>query len=1027
MQQALRDLLFSGIVTNVASDIAYRVRTDDGVSRWYEVTVFTLPELMRSDVLVRSPEYSERPEKFVADTRRVTTLPESSVEWYLHLNKPVASAKFFPVASSRDDSNSEIGLDAEDILEATPLSPDQLDTLASASDESSDRAHSSTYVIRLLAQESQVWELQLIDLDGRMSRSTVQFSMRVLPNLPPELVLDQRSDRSVSPLEEIVLSAKATDDVGVQRMGVSYAVGGQEPVEIELLKHQEREAAVEHLIALEQLSAEPGELVSHYFWAEDFDSLGNLRRTASDMYFSEVRPFEQIFRQSDQTQSPSQSEQQQSSGMPQAEQLAEQQKQIIIATWNVIRDYQANGKYVNADREAVEILSESQRAVRESAQEDFAEIEDQKLKVIAEQTLESMSAAVTSLDESLQTVLERREDVAELQAALRSEQASYQGLLKLRPDESNIFQSNSQSPSQSSASGRNLQRQIDQLQLDQNQNRYEQESQAAGDANDPEREARQVLNRLKELARRQEDINEQIREAMAALEAAETEDERKEIEEQLQRLRDAQEDLLRDADELIERMDENPSQSQEAQSQMQQARDNAQQSLENLNQSNPSNALASGSRAEEQLNSLSDELQKQSSDAFQESIQELVDQARQLEEQQASLIEQFRKNLDPTPAESNATPESPEESPDTPGLRGGPSVDKLQEQLQNQRERVEQLKQELQQATLDAEESQPLLADELYRSFRELEKERVSEQLGQAEMFLDRSLTEPAADRVAAIGETFETLRERIEDAARDIIDDETQQLRRALRELEEAEAQIESELVRNAPNDAEGSTQTDETDPRPTGADDGEAQQSSDNARTNENPERQGDSRPTGANSTESDSSQRSSDPSGLRPGNARQTDTDASTQNRMNGSSLDRFAPQPTRNEGGNLSNGTDRDSAPLTGEDFLEFSDRLRDVEELLTDSELRDRAREIREIAQDMRQDFKRTRQAPQWDLVRRLIANPLAELRKAASSDLIRKTADQNSLVPIDRDNVPRAYQDANDRYFETLGAETQSP
>ena len=50
-------------------------------------------------------------------------------------------------------------------------------------------------------------------------------------------------------------------------------------------------------IALEDLGAQPDELLTYHFWAEDRDGSGKLRRTSSDMYFAEVRPFEERFRE----------------------------------------------------------------------------------------------------------------------------------------------------------------------------------------------------------------------------------------------------------------------------------------------------------------------------------------------------------------------------------------------------------------------------------------------------------------------------------------------------------------------------------------------------------------------------------------------------------------------------------------------------------------------------------------------------------------------------------------------------------
>ena len=71
-----------------------------------------------------------------------------------------------------------------------------------------------------------------------------------------------------------------------------------------------------------------------------------------------------------------------------------------------------------------------------------------------------------------------------------------------------------------------------------------------------------MLNRLKELARRQEALAEKIKELQNQLAKAKTEEEKQELENQLKRLQAEQEQLLSDLDDLKERM-EKPENAQE--------------------------------------------------------------------------------------------------------------------------------------------------------------------------------------------------------------------------------------------------------------------------------------------------------------------------------------------------------------------------------------------------------------------------------------------------------------------------------
>ncbi len=116
-----------------------------------------------------------------------------------------------------------------------------------------------------------------------------------------------------------------------------------------------------------------------------------------------------------------------------------------------------------------------------------------------------------------------------------------------------------------------------------------------------------------------------------------------------------------------------------------------------------------------------------------------------------------------------------------------------------------------------------------------------------------------------------------------------------------------------------------------------------------------------------------------------------------------------------------------APIVGEEYQEWNDSIREVEELVRDPELKAEAARIREAAREMRIEYKRHSKTPQWPLVERLITQPMDQLRSRIAQELLRKTAEKNQIVPLDRDPVPRQFQRALDSYFERLGSESSKP
>lgn len=108
------------------------------------------------------------------------------------------------------------------------------------------------------------------------------------------------------------------------------------------------------------------------------------------------------------------------------------------------------------------------------------------------------------------------------------------------------------------------------------------------------------------------------------------------------------------------------------------------------------------------------------------------------------------------------------------------------------------------------------------------------------------------------------------------------------------------------------------------------------------------------------------------------------------------------------------------PLTGNQFVDWSDRLRDVEEMIDTPELRTEVARIRERARAARLDYKRRGQKPDWAVVRLQIATPLAEVRSRIGEELARRESNE-AVVPIDRDPVPAKFSELVRRYYEQLG------
>lgn len=1036
MSRSLEDPVFGSRVSSVREPFDYHVELPGWKSPVFHVTVFEYPKLERADARLAYPSYTGMEEKLVQDVRTISVVEGTQVTLLCHLNKPVA------IATLNEKNAEPIAL--------SPVPGEQ-----------------SVYQAIIPADKSRRLKLELTDEAGRKNVQQWELSLTVVPNQPPVLkpVFPAR-DLEVSALEELDLKATAWDDFGVKRMGLSFDIAGQEQVEIVLGENAAARVRhnLAHVVRLEDLKAEPDQLLSYYFWAEDVGPDGNIRRTESDMYFAEVRHFEEIFRQG---QPPpggesQQSQQQQSQNEQNAQQLAQLQKEIINATWKLIRR-ELGDKLTKDFSKDTEEVGKSQAEALEQAGALAERVRDAQSQEHIATVVEAMHRAIDQLKSA-----HDKPASAPLKPALAAEQAAYQALLKLRAREHEVVrqQRRQQASSRSSARSQQQRQQMQQLDLTEEENRYEQQRLAQSQQETPEqREDRQMLNRLKELARRQHDLNERLKDLQSALQEAKTEEQKEEIRRQLQRLQEEQRQVLHDTDELRERMEspENAERNSEQRQQLDETREQVRRASESLEQEMVTQAAASGTRAEQQFEDLRNEFRRRDSNRFNEDLRQMREAARELDKRQQEITE--RQQQQPGTSKSKSEAKS---------LRDDGQREQTIQQLAEQRQRLSTLLDRMKQTVQDAEETEPLLSEKLYDSARTAQDQNIDRALDAAGRSLRQGLSDDARRLEEMAGRGITQLREGVERAAETVLGDETEALRRAREELRELSRQLNEEIAQNAPPGRRGEAQQQEAQQQEGQTQQGQSKQQGQQGQTkpgDSQPGQQGQSkqgeskqeeRGEGGQPKQGQPGQRGEgkqagqqpgegQPQGQQPGQqqpgqqqgqqpgqrgegqpqqgqGQQQPGQGQQQPGQQQPGQQRGGPRSLTEQGGREGGGAltregarERTAAPLSGNDFLNWSDRLRDVEEMVDDPELRAEAARIRDRARSIRAEAKRHSATPNWDLVQQQVAGPLVELADRVAEELIRRSSKQ-AIVPLDRDPVPPKYSEKTRRYYEQLGS-----
>jgi hypothetical protein len=1167
--KSLADPIFGGSVTEVSSNFTYHVEHGGQRTRDFAVTVFEYPRLDRADLEVKFPAYTGLPSKRIENTKRLSAVEGSTVDLALQLNKPVRSAALVP----KDKTGSLISLSADTnraiaLLNGLPL----------------EKSHS--------------YDLRLIDAEGRTNKVPALFVFDVLTNRAPEFRLaSPKGDIRPSPLEEITFEGTVWDDFGLKAYGLGYAIPGQETKFIELGKDvpAKEKMTFQYTLRLEDLKLEPDQLISWFVWADDAAPDGQTRRTAGDLFFGEVRPFDEIFREGLGMDGGQGGQQGQQGGQSPAAKLTELQKQIISATWRLRRENNAPSKQTstppkpqpvepaparesrNASPAALTEMAEfrngwqssqapvqkvfgqtsdsqsqSERptarsrrdsssagstagasgshsysddatVVRDSQAQALDQVEEMSGRTQDPRALALWTAAKKEMQKALENLEKAKGSPATLPDALAAEQAAYQALLRLQQHEYQVMRNQrNQQGGGGSSRERQMQRQLDQLDLKQADNRYETQRQAQRQQTTERREQLQVQNRLQELARRQQDLNDRLKELQTALQEAKTEQEREEIRRRLKRLQEEEQQMLNDVDELRQRMDrpENQSRMAEERKQLEDTRKDVQQAADAANQGQASQALASGTRAQRKLQQLRDQMRKENSSQFADDLRQMRNEARELTRQQEDILKKLE-------ADSAARDRS---------LSDSTNRQEALNELTQQKQRMTNLVDRATQISQEAEDAEPVVSRQLYDSVRkfaqdsskavqETQDELLSRGLMTRNVYdtlqnkaetdgpklleatselVKQDLVKPASQAGERTRSSLGTLKKGVERAAESVLGDDTEALRLAQQEIDQLTDQLQREMNQGrgvgnqtnqtggvaqqgnsssgtnnvagasgsrtnlaansqgnnsqsaanrsgrnrgnseSPEQAQNSSQSNRGEHQ-----DGEQQNSS---QANNQPSDQQQSQGSQPGGSQNRNGQRNSEQAANQQGQQGSTGQQPSNEHTSNNASESENAGSQAANSGqraggqrqGGARNNNDNGGAggwdlnrsldrmfdnnyggnyaggPLTGENFMDWSDRLRDVEEIVDDPAWRNQVARARERARLLRQEFKRDLKKPDWAVVQLQIMNPLIEVRNRIADELARRE-NSDSLVPIDRDPVPNRYSDLVRRYYEELG------
>ena len=658
---------------------------------------------------------------------------------------------------------------------------------------------------------------------GEIVRLTQDFFISVVPDEKPVVkFLRPGRDSKATSIEEVVTEFQARDDFGLRSFDLYYSVNGGEVRKEPLLDLRGRaESKAPYTFYLEEMGSDygedeaagderlspvadlqPGDLVSYYAVARDAKTA-----VQTDMYFIEVRPFDLQFFQ------------RQASGrgmMGGGEQteISRRQKETLTATWNLIQESDNPDEQSRAEiRENTLLLSEIQLKLRDQAQTLARRVKARQLAA----TDKDFEAFVENIEKAAEYMgpagLLLKEQ--ELKESISPQQKAFRHLRRAET----IFRRIEISFGRGGAGGQGGRDLADmfELEMDLEKNQYET---GGGSAQQLEREIDEALEKLRELAKRQEKLAERQRASQAATFSQ----------------RWQQEMLRREAEELRRRLEElqqrqqaaqrNSGQQSQSQSQQQSGQQSGQQqssrqgsggagsprlesAIRNLQQAAQdmrASQSASGQQnsplgrqqsqayarraldeLEEALRKLADRRRQQAGDA----ISDIAKRAAQLTQQQKEIAARLNQALQDALQEIRKSGGAvrgriPSGMPPSEEL-------KLAKRKTEMQEEVEALEREIQQTARRMEDGEA--SRKLREALGDLQQSEVGTRLGKAAAYIRQGYAVHIAQSEGGVTRALENLQQQIGEAERLAAAEGhggEQGLERHLAQLEELRRQLE-------------------------------------------------------------------------------------------------------------------------------------------------------------------------------------------------------------------------------------------
>ncbi len=733
-------------IFNITADMEYYVKANEVISERFTVEVFEMPRMDEISVAYTYPDYTGLKPVVQQGNGDIRTVVGTQAEIRLKTNKAIQTAKF----TVHDNTTRDVSVIQEKDSEVQV--PNQIEM---------EIFDGMTLTTTLVVQADGRYTVELLCIDGFKNEVPIKYTIKAVPDGAPEVVIKEPGrDVKATKLEEVQVVAEAKDDYGVERLSLMYSVGSGDVQELAMETADVEEKNLRrgsYTFYLEEFDVEPGEIISYYAQATDNNTLTGPGEASSDIYFIEVRPFNERFQEAEAQQ-----------GQPEPNPLREilaSQKQVIRETWKHINGQPPTG--TEEYRFAVKKTGEKQSDIKQKTQRLVDEISmAMQTEAVSPEILMNLEEAVDKMGAASDSLHAIQPEVA-----MPPEQDALELLLKVSLELPKVL---TQMRNSNPQLAENLELELEDLQseIQQDQKELDQAMQE---------QTQEMLEQARDMLEQQEQLNEQSQQLGRESQPSPSE---------MQQNSQQQGQLSEQAGNMAQRLNQMQQNSQPSGGQradrygqagqaMQQAGQQMEQAAQGMEQQTPQLSAAKGEQAAVQLEDAIEQLEKVAAEFTEDTLERAMQQLQQLTADQ-SAVQQQTEALRNQSENSDMQPEDFQQASEVANQQRA-----LQRDLESLESTLQSLHEQLSQTNPEAARN---VAD----ATRRFAEESTTEDMATAQRALQWRSFKAAEQNQQEALQALEQAQNDLQQARANMATTEAEQLEAALEQLQRLEEQMQ-------------------------------------------------------------------------------------------------------------------------------------------------------------------------------------------------------------------------------------------